>query len=301
MANSIGNIDLSFLGTNALDVAQAKNLPFSVFSSRYEAGAVEGDVVKVYPLAAPTAASAWNDSSNNYTTGNADSESFIDVVLDQRKKTSFEMSSDDYLRIGQTNLELKIKSYVSELAREANVTAMNLITNANFGAAVHTGAASTLDIDALGVINADDDIQDWNSTGKMNLVLKPAYYQNIVTEASIVNVNQRGERDANVNGILNSDVMGWDTYQLKTIPGNSENLVGFCTDGRGIAVAFGVKSDWDDKKTYFNETFVEPETGFTYKMVVTESPTTHNKVFHFETLYGVKEGQADGVKRIVSA
>jgi hypothetical protein len=301
MANSIGNIDLSFIGTNALDVAQAKNLPFSVFSSRYEAGGVEGDVVKVYPLVAPTTAIDFNDSTNNYETGNADSETFIDVTLNKRKKTSFELSSDDYMRIGQKNLELKIKSYVSELVREANVTTMGLITNANFGAAVHTGVASTLDVDAIGVINADDDIQEWNSTGKMNMVLKPTYYQNVITEASIVNANQRGGRDANVNGIVDTDVLGWDMYQLKTVPANGENLVGFCTDGRGIAVAFGVKSDWDDKKTYFNETFVDPETGFTYKMVVTESQTTHNKVFHFESLYGVAKGQGDGLKRLVSA
>jgi len=301
MANSISNIDLSFVGTSALDVAQDKNLPFSVFSSRYEAGKVEGDVVKVYPLASPTAATAWNDSTNNYETENPDSEAFIDVTLNQRKKTSFAMSSDDYLRIGQQGLEMKIRSYVSELVREANVTTMGLITAANFGAAVHTGAASTLDIDAIGTINADSAIQKWNTTGKMNMVLLPTYYQNVVTEASIVNVNQRGGRDANVGGKVDADVLGWDMYQLNTLPDNSENLTGFCTDGRGIAVAFGVKSDWDDKKTYFNETFVDPETGFTYKMVVTESPTTHNKVFHFESLYGMSVGQADGLKRIISA
>lgn len=301
MANSIGNIDLAYLGTTALDVAQNKNLPFSVFSSRYEAGKVEGDTVKVYPLGAPTTATAWNDSTNNYTDGNPDSETFIDVVLNQRKKTSFELSSDDYLRIGEANLQLKIKSYVSELAREANAYMMGLITAANFGAAVHTGVASTLDVDALGVINASDDIQKWNTTGKMNMVLSPAYYQNLITEASIVNVNQRGSNDANSSGTFGSTLMGWDMYQLNTIPSNSENLVGFVTDGRGIACAFGVKSDWDNKKTYFNQTFVDSETGFTYKMVVTESPETHNFIFHFESLYGGTKGQGDGAKRIISA
>lgn len=301
MANSISNIDLSILGTTALDVAQNKNLPFNVFSSRYEAGKVEGDVVKVYPLGAPTAAAAWNDGTNNYTDGNPDAEAFIDVTLNQRKKTSFELSSDDYLRIGEANLQLKIKSYVSELARDANAYLMGLITAANFGGAVHTGAASTLDVDAIGAINAADDVQKWNTTGKMNMVLAPAYYQNLITEASIVNVNQRGSNDANSNGTFGSTLMGWDMYQLNTIPANGENLVGFITDSRGIACAFGVKSDWDNKKTYFNQTFVDPETGFTYKMVVTESPETHNMIFHFESLYGASKGQEDAIKRIVSA
>ena len=65
MANSIAGLDLAYMGSQALNVAQEKTIPFDVFTTRYVSGAsLESDVVKVYPLTTPTAVADWNDSTN---------------------------------------------------------------------------------------------------------------------------------------------------------------------------------------------------------------------------------------------
>lgn len=301
MANSISNIDLSFVGAELLGVSQEKAIPNGAMATQFFEGKIEGDVVKVDTLGAPVAAAAWNDTTNNYATPQAISESFIDVTLNQRKITTFTVSADDYQRIGNKGLTARLARSVKEIVRESNVTAMNLINAANYGAAVHTGVASTLDLDAIGVINTNADIQKWTVNDMRHMVLLPAYYWNIATEASIVNVNQRGSTEVNHSGVITNDVLGWGVTELNTIPANGENLTGFVTDGRGICVAYGVKADWEDKASYFSEVFVDPETGFAYRMTVSEIAGTHNKNFTFETLYGVAVGQADALKRIVSA
>lgn len=301
MANSISNIDLSFVGSQALVNSQAKTLPFDVFTTGYYEGKIEGDVVKVDVMGDAQATAAWNDTTNNHTTDRSISEAFVDVTLNQRRATGFTISADDYIRIGNAGLTARLQRSVRELVRDANVVVMNQITNANFGAAVHTGVASTLDVDAIGVINTNADINKWTVSDKRKMILTPAYYWNVATEAQIVNVDQRGSAEVNQGGMISNSVLGWDLYDLATIPSNSENLVGFCTDGRGLAVAFGVKADWDSKNTYYSEIFTDPVTGFTYKLTVNEVSTTHDKSFVVESLFGVGKGVGDALKRIVSA
>jgi hypothetical protein len=93
---------------------------------------------------------------------------------------------------------------------------------------------------------------------------------------------------------------GFKVIKSNIVPANGENLVGFATDGSGIAAAFRYLAPQDGHKYDRAESLVG-EGGITLGLRDWYSEDNGNRRSVIECVYGYETGITEGVKRIVSA
>ena len=237
----------------------------------------------------------------------------IDVTLNQQPIAGFAITDEEAMIIGsgvaadtRTRL-IAQKGYAVAFAMWKYI--INLITNANYSTAVHTGLAAAFDLDdVIDISTSVKGSSSWTPNDVSNLlgsmVLDSSYTGALKKDNAIQDLSASG-----VPVVQNGLIKRVDQWQLMEAPGlppaggtpADENLVGFVAQPSAIAVAVRqVKSQAEDKLMWF-QTMTDPVTGATmvYRAWYKEA---FGKVYHtFETLFGASKGQAEGLKRIVSA
>lgn len=271
----------------------------SAFSLRCEPQSelVQNDYLQVPIYNQATGVTAYNASSNNYGTDNGANITTVGVQLSNRSKHTAALNR---IALSRFSAEKWIKMQINAVMQAVTTTAYGLVTNANFGAAAFTGAVATFDRPDLADIrnaclkaglNAED----------LTLVLNSDYAAQLIKDSTINTASAYGTNDALSTGAL-TKIGGFKIIESVLLPGNSENLVGFATDTRGIAIANAIETPKGDTSNLVDfEVITDPDTGFSIGVGSHFDVTTRSQLITVEALYGVAKADGTAIKRLVSA
>jgi len=259
---------------------------------------VYGDTVKVPIYAASGAAGAWNKSSNNYgTASSSQSVTYKDVTINTRKKRTIVIDELDELRTDMTPiLRLELENVARTMVDDVNA----IILNANFAQNVVVGAASAFDSDVAIDLRKDNaQIRKYPITMR-KLALNVDYSVALQRDPVIKNHNTLSPVGLSSNQILTSFAkFGGGIYEQEQIAANGENLVGFVTNGCGIAIATPMQWQNNDPSTY--EQSVISYNGFNFLLRRHKNKDTGDTIFNIEAQYGFAVADELGIVRLLSA
>jgi hypothetical protein len=270
--------------------------PLNTFSTDF-GGAISqrGKTVHV-PLY--TGGGAVTSFAGDYTTGADETISDVSVTVDQHEFVTAKLS-DIEKKNTVADLEQLGVQMGADLAKSVFQNVLAVVTNANYGAAAHTGAASAFD--SGDVI----DIKDACDTGLMpmtgrGLVLSSSYYNALLKDTAIKSANQYGT-DQGIQAGLIPNLFGFRVYESTAVPANSENLVGFACNSSAIALAMRYLEPQDNNSYVRAEALSDPDTGAVLGLRQFYLPETGDMYMTLECNWGKAVGIAAGIERIVSA
>jgi len=296
MANSTTGIQDDIISQSVLQGYMAAIAPIAALNTLFsDAAAQKGDRVSVPRLASALDAAADKAVGGAYTIQDIDSDA-VEIVLNKHKYVS--MGADDIEFANSSALVLERygirKGHL--LAKTILQDIWSEITAANFGSAVFTGAASTFDEDD--VADIADSCDDADMPTDRYLVLSNAYITALRKAGAIKDTSGYG-----YNAIMSGNIPmlhGFKIVPTNVLPSNSENLVGFATDGSGIAAAFRYLAPSAGNKYSAAEPIVG-DGGITLGLRKWYSEDYGNDRTVIEAVYGYETGLAAGIKRLVSA
>ena len=296
MANSVTGINDDIISRGVLQGFTAAIAPMAALNTIFSDDAArKGDRVSVPRLNSALDAALDKSVGGSYTVQDIDSDA-VEIVLNKHKYVS--MGADD-IEVADSSALVLERYGVRKgnlLAKTVAQDVFSEITNANFGAAAFTGAASTFDEDDVADIAESCDSDDMPED--RYLVLSPAYITALRQSGAIKDTSGYG-----YNAIMTGEVPmlhGFKVIKSNIIPANGENLVGFATDGSGIAAAFRYLAPQDGHKYDRAESLVG-EGGITLGLRDWYSEDNGNRRSVIECVYGYETGITEGIKRIVSA
>jgi len=297
MANSITGVDNDVISNSVLEGYTAGIAPMLAFATDFsDAAAQKGDRVSIMRDNSAIDATATKAVGGAYTIQDADSDS-VEVVLGSPKYVSWGLDDVEVANSSVVTLERFGRRKGNALAQSILTDIWSEITAANFGGASFTGAASTFDEDSVADIAEDCDSGDWSQDDRY-LVLSPAFITALRKTGAIKDTSGYG-----FNAIMSGDIPmlhGFKVIMSTIIPGNSENLAGFASDGAGIAAAFRYLAPQQGHKYDVAEALVG-EGGQTLGKREWYSEDYGNRRCVIESVYGYETGIGTGIKRIVTA
>ena len=260
------------------------------------AAAVLGDTVKVPIYAATGAATTWAAGSNDYEDATAaQSVTYKDVLIDQRKKRTIEIDEMSLLRTDIAPLvRLELENVARTMVNDVNA----LIINANFATNFNVGLVAAFDADILIGSRASDQIRQY-PVSMRSAVLNTDYSLALMKDPVINNHNTLTPVPLGSNQILtNFAKFGGGLYEFEDIP-TALNQVGFATNGCGIAIAMPSEYQQNDPETYEQTTL--DWNGFKFLMRRHKNKATGSVFITIEAQYGFSVADEDGIVRFISA
>jgi len=234
MANTIASgLNNSIVAESALDAFTAALTPLNAFSTSFNSDAAQkGSTIDVPFVATATEAVAFSSSY-----------SMKDSTLNTKQ---IALTSHSYCSWYVTDTESANSSAVAlsrfgaqkgfQLGKKVLQDILSLVTIANYGAPVFTGAASTFDGDDVADIrNAaiDNDI----AAETASLVIDNAYHTALLKDANLRGANIYGNTGIIQDGTIPRLFGLGGLYESNLIPANSINLVGFIANPNAIVAA----------------------------------------------------------------
>jgi hypothetical protein len=304
---ALTNIDLAVAATEALADAREKNFNPALMSTGFDGYKKQGDVIKVDVLAESAGAAIYNSSTNNYAKDRALTEAMKSVTLGTPILDGFSMSPTEFKAVSSDGLKKRMQRHVTALVKKCLEDGMGLVTSTNFGTAEIIGADTAMDTGVVSDIRKNAKFQKFGLEGDSNCIIGSAYYETLMEQPSTLNSNQRGSREVNVGGYLVDAYRGINWSSNNFIPANAESLVGFVTDGSGLALGMGVSDDYDQvdemfgPKNYFTDVITDTETGLAVRMTIGQNRDTKRIDVVFDMTYGWAVGQDSKLLRLTSA
>lgn len=301
MATTISSeLKLNVVLDSALVALRESLLPLNSFSTVYNSVPLQGTDKISVPFF-PLATDATSDFNGTYAFNDSNAINSREVTVNKRKYQALSFTSSELARQPYFNPEqlgfLKGRKLAEDILRDI----LSVVTLANYGAAIHTGAASTFDSDDLITIKTALDQAKWPKTSR-TVILDNAYEGALLKDASIKNASAVGSASAIQQGQL-PQIAGFNVVGTNLIPGNSQNLVGMVALPEAILVAFSPVAPSPGVRNNLTayETAVDPETGLTIEYRSWGDPDTDTEKSVIEVNYGFAAGHAAALKRIVSA
>lgn len=291
-------------GISALEQAL---IPMQGFSFDLSADvAPQGSIVSTRIVPAATAPTDLvDDESNSYATvvDNV-STTAVTVTLDPHPVTGFGLSDTEAQQIGAGVWSDTLARLVETHGRAIGNAVLNslfaLITNSNYSTAGLVTAASAFDADDVADLRNVAVTAGWDMGANPVLVLNPDYYAALLKDNAIQDASASGSNGALTMGDL-PRLSGFTVIEAPTLPGNSENLVGYIAQPDCMAIAMrGVDTQSRDDFLGY-EIVQESPTGAVMTASASFNRATRNVDYVFEALYGVAKAQAGSLKRITSA
>lgn len=296
MANSLTSLGNTVLAQQyVLNAFRAAIAPFNAFCRDFSAEAVQrGDKIKVLSVPAQDAAA---DFSGTYTVQDADAEG-KDITINKHKFVSWGLTDTELATMPQVQVETFFTQKGYALAKAVLQDVLSAVTAANFSTAAFTGAASGFDSDDV------IDIKTACDTALMpdmlrSLVLSGSYVSALLKDSAIKGASTFGNAQPMQNGVIGS-LSGFNVLQSQLIPANGENLVGMAVYPDALLVAMRYLAPQDEGQLLAAEAVTE-EGGITLGYRRWYDPTKGQKVSVMECNYGFALGNANSLKRLVSA
>ena len=301
MATTISSeLKLNVVLDSALVALRESLLPINSFSTVFNSVPLQGTDKIAVPFF-PLATDATSDFNGTYSFGDTNAINSREITVNKRKYQALSFTSSELARQPYFNPEqlgfLKGRKLAEDILRDI----LSIVTLANYGAAIHTGAASAFDSDDLITIKTALDQAKWSKTSR-TMILDNAYEGALLKDSAIKNAAAVGSATAIQNGRL-PQIAGFDVIGTNLIPGNSQNLVGMVALPEAILVAFSPVQPSPGVRNNLTayEVAVDPETGLAIEYRSWGDPDTDTEKSVIEVNYGFALGHAAALKRIVSA
>jgi hypothetical protein len=257
----------------------------------------ETDTIQVpfYPLEAL----ASKDFDGSYSFGNADGTvNAKPVVVNKRKYQPLEFTSKQLARNSVVDLGKIMMLKAEKLAEDILNDIWSVVTAANFGAAIFTGAANTFDRDDVADLRPTLSQANWPMAGRA-LVLESAYEGNVTK--SLTALQNAGDEPLREG--VSGRVAGFDLYDHPNMPGNGENLVGAAVLPYAILTAFAPIPPAEEVAQVLTayRKYVDKDTLLTLEYRAWGDPNSDSVKRVIECSYGSAKGDTDQLKRLVSA
>lgn len=296
MANALTTLTHTLLAQTALEAFLVDIAPLMVFARNFsDTAAQRGDKVKVPFISAADAAVNF---AGTYTIQDADAEG-KDITLDKHKFVSWGLTDLELVNNPQVELERFARQKGHQLAKAVFQDIMSQVTNANYGAAIFTGAASSFDSDDLVDIREDLVQAGFPEMGRA-LILKETYYSYLLKDNDVKDASFSGTTDPIQQGAVRR-LLGMDIYESTLIPANGENLVGVACHPDGILFAGRYLAPQPGHNYANAQAVTDPQTGITLGFREWYDNDTGTMKRVLEVLYGYQVGNTSALKRLVSA
>lgn len=304
MANSITGINDDIIASAVLRGFTKKIAPLGAFATDFSSDAAKaGDTISVLRDDTAIDTPVIKVTHTDYTIQDADSDA-VEISLGQPYYVSWGLDDVEIASSSVLNMEVygerkgnRLAEYVMAGTGSANGI-LNVITNANYGAAAFTGAASTFDSDDVADIKDSCDDSDWPEENRW-LILSNAYMTNLIKDGDIKSSDAFGSPEVVRQGMVPS-LYGFNVISSNIIPANGENLVGFAARGEAIAAAFRYLQP-QDGNTYNRAERLVGDGGVTLGLRDWYDNDSGVRKRVVECVWGSVAGITDGIKRIVSA
>lgn len=268
---------------------------FSIGFRRDQAPLMRGDKMRVpyYPL--ETGASKDFNGTYAFEQGTADDR---EVTVNKRKYQPLLITSAEMSRNNFDPEELG-RQKGAKLAQDVVADVLSLVTVANYGAHVFSGAASTFDSSDVADIQLAAKRANWPDGGI--LALDHAYTTSLLKDADIKQVNHSDTVDPLREGLL-PRLSGFDVVGSNEIPLNGENLIGFAAHSSAILVGFSPVTPAPSVLAALTDyrVIVDPETGIILEYRSWGDPGTDAHKEVIECNYGYAVGEASALLRLRS-
>jgi len=314
MANTTNPLDILVAAQMALDALVKHLLPLNLFSTNFSNMPISSGTLKkgktmevrlynAYDSASPGAGTGdFNKSTNDYATPDDVDWGKFTVPINQHKKTTFTLDDlEQGLRRSQ-DLEKEMGLRGQLLAELVLLDIYSLITNANFGAPVHTEDPSlfTSDdiVDIRGQVLAGSEPM---AKKGLSMLINGDYYTSLLKDVDLKRA-LNSQTDKVLKEAEVPMLSGYSVFEDLFIPDNGENLGGFVTDRSGIAVAGAVLQPGDGWENVIDwATATDPVTGLTIGIRQHYDPAKGDSYYTIEVVYGRSVARAASLKRITTA
>jgi len=298
MANSITGVNDDIISSGAFQAFVKKMTPLSAFSRDFSSDVARpGDRVSIFRETYPDVAAADKTTQADYTIQDCDSDS-VEVVLAQPKYVSWALDDTEVANSSAVSMDRYGSGKGNHIATAVVQDILDVVTNANFGAAGFVGAATTFDVDDVFDLKDAMDDDDVPESGR-SLVLSNAYATNLLKDNTL-QTNQNAGDGALREGSIGR-VAGFDVFTSNIIPGNSENLVGFAATSDAIAVAMRYLQPQEGNTYSRAEPITEQDSGLTLGLRDWYDNDSGTRKRVLECVFGKLTGNATGIQRITSA
>ncbi len=258
----------------------------------------ETDKVKVPFYSLETLASKDFDGSYSFAGADGGPGSSKDVTVNKRKYQALEFTSKELRRNSVVDLNRVLALKVEKLGEDVLNDIWSLVTLANFGAAIFTGAASAFDRDDAVDIKTGCSQANWPSAAR-SLVLESAYTGALAKDLNAVDT-QDGDNVRREGSI--GRTAGFDVFEHPNMPENDEHLVGCAILPFSILTAFSPIEPADEVRDNLSDyrIYTDPATGISLEYRSWGDPDSDKAKRVVEVNYGYALGDAAQLKRLVS-
>ena len=297
MSNTLNGLNLEAVADEAIAYLGSEFFPVDLFSTNFSTDiATHGESVTTRIVSGLTA----QDVSSSYASAAQDvTSTAVTTTLSNFKGHVAQFTDLEISKAGSG--EWLMKNFL-EPTKEATCKAfvddlLALITNANYSNKT-TKAAGLFDADVVADIAGALTSRKVPQAGRA-LLVDPDYYTALLKDSSIHDMSAFGNNEAIVDGRL-TRVRGLAVQQYDAIPGNSENLTGFACGKSALVVA--VRPVFRPDVRHVKATNrVEEKTGLPFQFRMWYDPSGGVTYMSAGFLYGVSNGDANALQRIVSA
>lgn len=225
----------------------------------------------------------------------------IPVQITKRKYQPLTFTSDQLRGLPIDVLAEAMMQKTDKLVVDVTTDIMSVITNANFGAAIFTGAASGFDSDDLPDIRKALTDAYWPDAGR-NLILDSDYTTALAKDDALKLALNSGTTQTLREGVIGR-LSGMDITEVPNFPANGENLVGIAALKYGILIGSAPIEPGEEVRSQLSDYRVvtDDQTGLTltYKAWGNADFDLAKRIIEFS--YGYAKGDTQQIKRLVSA
>lgn len=294
------DLKLDTILDTALEEFSKMLLPLRAFSTVFNDVMLQGTdkiVVPYYTL--ETAASKDFNGVYLFDDGSHDSR---EVTINKRKYQSLSLSSKEIARQPYLNAEVIGRMKGKKLAEDVLKDILSIVTLANYGNHIWSGAADSFDVNDVSDIETALTNANWPASGR-NLLLNPTYSGALRKDEPLLFAEHSGDGGALLRTGQVQPIFGFEGfYSSPVIPGNGETLVGMACFPSCILTAFSPIEPAADVRQGMTDyrAVSDPETGITLEYRQWGDPNTDTSRRVIEANYGFDKGEAAALKRIIT-
>lgn len=302
MANTIqSDLQLDLVLDAAMEAFKEILAPLALFSTAFYDLPLQGTdkvLVPYYPLETATS----KDFNGTYVFDQGTNTQAKEVTINKRKYQPLSFTSAEARRQPRFDPEVLGRLKGAKLAEDVLVDILSVVTAANYGAAVFTGAAADFDVDDVIDIETAVNEAKWPVTGR-GLVVENSYLGGLKKDMNAQGGLATFGRDSNGAAQTFPTLSSFSFAGSNIIPANAENLVGMAVYRSAILVGFSPIEPAPAVMEKLNryEVVTDPDTGITLEFREWGDADTDTEKRTIEVNYGSAKGETAALKRLVSA
>lgn len=304
MPNNISaDLQLDVILDSAMTAFKEILTPLAMFSTVFKDVPLQGTdkvIVPYYPL--DTQAAKDFVPANGYEFDQDTNTATRELTINKRKYKPISFTSTEWNRQPMLDWEKLGRMAGMKLAEDVLVDIWSIITAANYGVPVFTGAAADFDVDDVIDIRTACDQAKWPQ-GNRSMIVDPTYMGGLTKDMNANGGIATYERDPN-GGILTFPTIGGFSFaQSNIIPANAENLIGMVLYESAILVGFSPIEPTPEVRQQLNTYRVvsDPDSQISLEYREWGDPDMDTAKRTIEVNYGFNFGEQAALKRMTSA